>query len=143
MSGKESIKIKITRNRIILLLALTILASSILFYYLYFPKPILSWTFAGNKVYFRDNLRDAAKVPVYPNDFLVYNEIVHTLVKNVTFVFKPTDEKGNPYYILEEIEIIQKLKLVYNELKINPGFNGHPVDSYDNLPGKYKIRSLH
>lgn len=136
MSGKEGVKIRITRNRLILLLISLVLISSILFYYMYVPKPILSWDFLGNKVYFRANLREAAKVPVYPNEWHVYNEIVHTLVDNVTFVFKPTDEKGNPYYILEEMEIIQKLKLVYNELKINPGFNGHPVESYENLPGK-------
>jgi len=116
--------------------------------YVRFFEPITVIDYKGVTVAFRADLREAAKVPVYPGESEIYRDIMHQLAKNVTIVFKDAGESGNPYYIVEEVELINKMRLAYmlafgtqtDTGEFVPGdvptFDAHEVDSYENLPGK-------
>jgi hypothetical protein len=141
---------KITRKAAIAL-AILALAAGIggYFYYLNVSNPpITTWNYRGQLVAFRVNLREAATVPVYPSDDLIYRDLMNPFVKNVTIAFKDAGTADNPYYILEEMEIIPKTTLAYahmlgsdsgNETSSatdTPVFNAEAIENYANLPGK-------
>jgi len=85
---------------------------------------------------FRADLREAEKVPVYPSETALFNEINSQLIQNMTILFKPASESENPYYSLEEFEIIQKLTFLFKRIGISPGFKANITDSYENIFGK-------
>jgi len=132
--NKEGIRIRIPRTQIIFLVVVCglILLGIVYFFY---PKPITSWNYYGHVIGFRADMREAEKIPVYPSEEAVYKELMNSTVENITIAFKPADEKENPYYILEEVEIVQKLYLGYKILGYEPSFNGLPIESYENLSG--------
>jgi len=127
-----------------------ILAASLAIYYNNFVQtPIRTWVYKGQTVAFRADLRQAAKVPVYPGDVQIYRDIMNPLVENVTIAFKDAGEEGNPYYMLQEFELVPRMKLAYMYMlgtqtpegefqpsPTTPNFNAIPIDSYANLPGK-------
>jgi len=116
--------------------------------YARFFEPITVIDYKGVTVAFRADLREAAKVPVYPGESEIYRDTMHQLAKNVTIVFKDAGESGNPYYIVEEVELINKMRLAYmlafgtqtDTGEFVPGdiptFDAQEVGSYENLPGK-------
>lgn len=131
------------------------LVAAYAFYALYYvpyvesPQPITIINYKNNTIEFRADLREAAKVPVYPNDQDVYLDTVHQLVKNVTIVFKDAGPTQNAYVELETIELYYKMTLAYQTSfgsvdpqtgavypMVLPTFNVENVSSYENLPGK-------
>jgi len=136
--------------KIIAVVAVIIVASfAALYVYERYFAPITIIDYKGTTVQFRADLREAAQVPVYPDDEDVYRDTVHQLVQNVTIVFEDAGQAGNPYYIVEELEIVNKMKLAYlyafgtvdpetgaTTSNTMPTFNAQEVGSYDALPGK-------
>lgn len=120
----------------------------VLFVYSYMrlaPEPITVWNYKGQLVRFRDDLRKADKIPVYPGETQVYLDTIHPLVDNVTIAFKDAGEGENGYYIVEEFEIITKMTLAYRNMLAGypgktmedmPKFDAVHVEQYANLPGK-------
>jgi len=136
------------RKVAIALAVVALLASAAYVYYRFF-QPITMIDYKGTVLAFRTDLREAAKVPVYPGESELYRDTMHQLVQNVTIVFKDAGSDGNPYYIVEEVEIVNKMKLAYmltfgttdpntGEVTpaMSPGFDAMEVGSYENLPGK-------
>jgi hypothetical protein len=144
------IKLKFSKNAKIAAVAVTILVLAVAAYYaapvlynVYWPKPITSWNYHGMIVNFRADLRESAKVPVYPGEDYVYLDLVHALADNVTFAYmyvNGTLENGvnpNSYYILEIVQIVQNIIPAYEYAwKFTPSFDSMNVTSYENLPGK-------
>lgn len=130
------IRMKITKEKIVILLIFIVIASAIMVYQLLLPKPITTWDYYGTTLVFRVDLREANKVSVYPHETGVYLDTIHPLVENITIAFKPAGEKENPYYQLAIIELVMKLKQIYDKNEIPVEFNAVPVESYENLPGK-------
>jgi len=135
------IKMKLGKRNVTAILVLItifgIVVLGVLNYYFLIPKPITTWDYFGNTLVFRVDLREANKVPVYPHETGVYLDVVNPLVKNITIAFKPAGDKENPYYQLEIIELVMKLKqYVYDRKEIPVEFNAVPIESYENLPGK-------
>lgn len=130
------IKMKITKERIVIFLIGMLIVSSIIVHQLLIPRPITTWDYDGTTLVFRVDLREADKVPVYPHETGVYLDTIHPLVENITIAFKPAGEKENPYYQLAVIELVMKLKQIYDKNEIPVEFNAVPVESYENLPGK-------
>ena len=111
--------------------------------------PITVIDYKNTTVGFRADLREAAKVPVYPNDQNVYLDTIHQLVKNVTIVFKDAGPTENAYVEVETLELYYKMRLAYQMSfgsvdpqtgevysMMLPTFNVQNVSSYENLPGK-------
>jgi len=132
-------KLKFTRNRAIFIIALSLIAFAALYYQFFVPKPIMSVLYGGYVFNFRADLREAVKVPVYPSEEALRNEMMNSQVKNITIAFKSANDTENPYYILEIYELLYpKLPLAYSINKMNASFNRDPliVDFYENLTGK-------
>jgi len=136
--GKREIKIKLTRNNLILFGIVIIAISSFLIYNFYIsslPKPIHSVTLNGQVINFRGDLRKADRIPVYPSEEQLYLELMRPLVQNVTIAFKPAGEKENPYYTIQILELIPKLSIAYSRTGLEPNFDVPPIilDSYENI----------
>jgi hypothetical protein len=140
------IRLKFSRNAKISILVLVIAAlviASMALWAVYSTKPITSWNYRGRIINFRADLREADKVPVYPNGDSVYLDLVHALVENVTFAYKyingTTEDGKNPnaYYTLQIVQIVQNIIPAYEEVwGFTPNFDSMEVASYENLPGK-------
>jgi len=130
------VSIKITKRKVLLLVIFIAFISLIAFYVYYGPKPIYTWNYHENMITFRADLREAKKVPVYPYETALFNEINSQLIQNITILFKPASESENPYYSLEEFEIIMKLNLLFKRIGISPGIKANTTDSYENIFGK-------
>ena len=135
---KKGIEIKLSRRKIYILLGLVAIVAVALTYFYFGPKPVQPLTsveYYNTTLNFRRDLREANKIPIYPYEQAVSNEIMNQLVENVTIVFKPASETENSLYSLEIYEIIPKLMIGYSRIKANPHFNAVQVSSYDNLAG--------
>lgn len=130
-------EIRVHKRVFYLFVAVAALVGLLLVYYFFLmPKPMDTYVYKGVPMTFRADLREAAKVPIRPFEDAIFIDTIHPIAKNVTIVFKPAAETENPYYILEEIEVVSKMKIVYDLKGIEIGFNAVPVESYSNLPGK-------
>ena len=138
-----------TARNVALVLAAAALVIGAYYVYYRFYQPITMIDYKGTVIAFRADMREAAKIPVYPGESELYRDTMHQLVQNVTIVFKDAGSDGNPYYIVEEVEIVNKMKLAYmltfgttdpntGEVTpaMSPGFDAMEVGSYENLPGK-------
>lgn len=136
---KEGIRIKITKDRVVFL-AMTIIFAVFVYYIIvnFYKPPINTWGVNGQTVGFRADLREANKVLVYPNEGILYYELINPLVQNVTIAYKPGNEKENALYLVNVIETINKLTFKYKtRFDYVPNFNELvPIESYENLPGK-------
>ncbi len=145
---KSTTKRVFTKQKIVfvtILTAIFLLAGFTIYSYLITPSAIeYHKAFALDQEWaFRADLREAEKVRVEPTDDAVYFELFNIgetpFVKNITIAFKDAGPTGNPYYQLQIIELVTKLKKTY-ELSYHgaeaPGFNAIEVESYYKLPGK-------
>jgi hypothetical protein len=131
------VRIRTTKKQFIAFIIL----SGIFFlsFYLYVStRPITGVVIDGTQVNFRQDLREAEKIPIFPpSEDDIFNELFNTGVINITFVFKDAGESQNPYYILEMTEIINKLTFAYSRINREVNFNAIPIDSYDNINATY------
>jgi hypothetical protein len=139
-----TLKLKITKKRIISIVALLAVFVGLLYslnYYNAHLKPITTLDYKGIPIGFRQDLREAIKVPLYPNDEYLRIGLIHPLVQNITIAFKDVNKTEDPYYSLEGVEIVSKLKVAYGFVNppTYPNFTAVEVTSYENLPGKIQI----
>jgi len=135
---KKGIEIKLSRRRLYFLFGLFAVVAVALIYFYFGPKPVQPLTsiqYYNNVLNFRRDLREASKIPIYPDELAVRNEIMNQLVENVTIAFKPASETENSLYSLEIYEIIPKLMIGYSRIKTSPHFNATIVSSYENIEG--------
>ncbi|MEM5801840.1 MAG: hypothetical protein QXQ18_00425 [Candidatus Aenigmatarchaeota archaeon] len=128
------LRIKITREQIIGFTSLLLLFLVGIYLYLNF-YPVRTVVIDGTPITFRQNIKEAKNVLVFPNEDEIFNKLFNTAVINITFVFKDAGERENPYYILQEVEIINKLTFAYARLNRKVNFNAMPIETYENLRG--------
>lgn len=145
----EKSKTKLTRQKIFLIVVMVagvVLTSYAIYSYFTSPSDIeFHYATALGQVWaFRSDLREAEKVKVEPSEQTVYLELFSfgdsPFVENITIAYKDAGEKENVYYQLQILELVTKLKTIYN-LRYDgqsPTFNAVEVDSYYKLPGKIK-----
>jgi hypothetical protein len=144
MAQYTTVRIKFSAKKIIAIVIILAIVPAVYLYTKY-VTPINTWTYEGRAVGFRINLREAQKIPVIANfvgnkdaDFMVRDALVRDDVTNITFLFKPSDDKNNSLYVVEETEIIKALTFAYlysPDLQLNqiPAFSAQAVDSYSNI----------
>jgi len=129
-------KVKITRQRIIVLVSsivIILLAAAI---YPHIPLPIYSVDYYGTTVKFRIDLRDVKEVPVYPSEEAVYNEVMNQPIQNITLAYKVASEEENGLYAIETYEIVNKLATAFiRRFGYTPNFTAVNVTSYEGLTG--------
>lgn len=127
---KEGIKFRVTKNRIIFLIILCSIISSVLFYY-FFIRPIYYVNYNGQLLKFRVDLREANKIRVYTDESSVYNLLWNPEIKNLTIVFMNTSDMN--YTEVEAFEIAFKLKIAYMSSNFPVKISGQDVSSFENL----------
>lgn len=104
-------------------------------YYLNSSKSATSVSYKGITFYFRQNLLDAKKVTVVPDESFVHNLFWTYDIQNITILFKPLDPKTNGLYRIEAFEFAYKLKQMYltHPLTAQRQINSMPIESYENI----------
>lgn len=99
--------------------------------------PIYSLDYHGVKLNFRRDLRSVDKIPVFPSEKAIREEIMSQMVEKITIVYKPGNETINAHYAVEVFEIVNKLAIAYR-LKFGyiPQVKVLNVTDYKNLEGK-------
>jgi hypothetical protein len=101
--------------------------------YKFWPKPIYSVNYKGEIFNFRVDLREASKIPSYPNQEAFYELLISPSIENITIAFVPV-EGENGIYVAEAFELTYKLSLIYKkEFGKIPKFNGINISSYENV----------
>lgn len=129
----RGIRIKITGKRIVFLLILFVIFSSIGFYFYQASRSIVYVNYHGKILKFRADLREANKLPVYPNESAVTNLLWKSDIKNLKIVFMNTSDLN--YVGLEAFEIAYKLKIAYDYFYMPVNISGQDVASFENLQG--------
>jgi hypothetical protein len=137
---KSRVRIKFTLKQLKILSIILFLFFLIVLIYHFWPKPIYVVNYKGVNLGFRADLREAQKIPVYPDENILKRAIIHPLVQNVTIAFVPV-EGENGIYVVESWEIVNKLHLAYQQINSKPGFNGMEIESYENIELKGKIQN--
>ena len=105
-------KFRIKLKLILVLLIVIFIALSIPFI-LEKIKPVTTIVYNQNPYVFREDVRDAYKVSVYPDEEFVYNLLWSRGIENITILFKPSDSSANGLYAVEAFELTNKLSQIY------------------------------
>lgn len=98
------------------------------------PKPLKEIVYRGEVVEFRNDLRKANEIPVYPNELAIREILFNNSPRKVTILFKPVE--NNSIYAVEAFEITYKLlRYAYPSYGFFPKFEGLNVTSYTGLEG--------
>ena len=132
-----------TKKLLYVLLAFFMILVSL---YLYFHfRPVDTIYYKGRKFVFRDNIKMARGVPVYPDEKSLHELFWDPNITGITIIFKPL-EKEMGYYAVESFELTYKLSLMYMMNGMNKKFSSLPVNSYENVTsseGTLKIILVH
>lgn len=102
-------------------------------YYTTAYKPIKRYNFYGNQLEFRDDLRYAQNISIYPNEESILYAIWDPEILNVTIAF--TDTPDNQIVAVNAFEIAYKLRIAYLTFNWDVPINGMEVESFENLTG--------
>jgi len=97
--------------------------------------------YLGRNFYFRDDIKDAKKIDVYPDEKTVHDMFWDNNITNITILFKPLD-KGNQYYSIEAFELTYKLSIMYMLNSQKKNFNADSVNSYDNIQSSEDVLKI-
>lgn len=131
----SKVRIKLDKRFFSILFSLILIISLIFLYNFYFPKPIKSWKIDNFVFVFREDLRKASKINVFPSEKEIYSLLVNPKVEKITIAFKNASEE-NYYYTLQTYEIVYKLTLFFKIKGLNISFSSMEINSYDEISGK-------
>jgi len=149
-------RIKINLKRILLIIIIIVLLFLLLYLYKQF-KPVLSVEYNNHFYVFRDDVKEAKRVPVYPNEDWVYDLLWNHKLKTITIMFKPMeDQKTNARYSLEAFELTYKLSQVYASTPVTKviihnktqyvyfekNFSAQPIDDYEDIPREEDVLKI-
>lgn len=98
-------------------------------------KPVYTVYYKGKAYTFRQDVKAAEKVPVYPNEKTVRNLFWDYKIKNITILYNP-NINASGYYNVEAFELTYKISQIYMSaypLIIQKNFGGEKIYSYDNI----------
>lgn len=107
-------------------------------------KPVYSVYYKGKAFTFRQDVKAAEKVPVYPSEDILGLLFWDHKIKNITIMFVP-DNKSNSYYQLEAFELAYKISQIYATMRpliIEKNFSAQPIESYENITREEGILKL-
>ena len=104
----------------------------LLIYLFYLFRPVTMVTYQGRDFFFRDDINNAKKISVYPDEKTVYDMFWNNNITNITILFKPLPT-GNQYYSVENFELTYKLLIMYRMNGYEKTFSAEEINSYDNI----------
>ncbi|MEM5777176.1 MAG: hypothetical protein QXJ06_01880 [Candidatus Aenigmatarchaeota archaeon] len=132
MKVKFKVKTFLTSLFFLLILSILILAIIQLIISL---KPVKYVKYKNIIFAFRDDVKKAEKVSVYPNEKMLGQQFWDYKIQNITILFKP-DDNYNKYYLLAAFEFTYKLKQMYMTLRpliIEKSISSKEIDNFDNI----------
>jgi hypothetical protein len=127
-------------KKIVYVLMIVLLVFLLVYLYQEF-KPVKHVNYKGQTLYFRDDIKEASKVEVYPNEQTVYNLFWDNSIENINIIFKPL-EKGSGYYMLESFELTYKLTTIYALNGMKKEFDALYVESYGNITSSDNVLKI-
>ncbi|MCX8179263.1 MAG: hypothetical protein N3E38_00795 [Candidatus Aenigmarchaeota archaeon] len=98
-------------------------------------KPVRHVKYKNIVFEFRDDVKKAEKIKVYPNEKILGKQFWDYKIQNITLMFKP-DDNYNKYYQLAAFELTYKLKKMYMSLRpliIEKNFEAREIENFDNI----------
>jgi hypothetical protein len=132
MKAKFKVKTFLTTLVFLLTLSLFILAAIQLIISL---RPVKYVKYKNIIFAFRDDVRAAEKIPVYPNEKIIGQQFWDYKIQNITILFKP-DDRYNKYYQLAGFELTYKLTQMYMTMRpliIEKNFSAQEIDDFENI----------
>jgi len=139
-------KFKMNLKRIVLILIIIFLIFLAYNLYNYF-KPVKVIYHKGIKYEFRDDVKEAYKISVYPDEEILHKLFWNVDISNISILFKPLDPRTIGYYQVEAFELTYKLTLMYKTIPytiaridsqaqpvfMSRNFNAQPIETYENI----------
>lgn len=133
-------------KRIILILIIIFLIFLVYNIYDYF-KPVKIIYHKGYRYEFREDVKEADKIPVYPDEEILHKLFWDIDIRNISILFKPMDPRTIGYYQIEAFELTYKLTIMYKTIpytmvrrgsQVQPvfmskNFNAQPIETYENI----------
>lgn len=106
-------------------------------YYQNLPKEMTRYNFYGTELVFRDDLRFAQNITVYPDEGSILNKVWDPEITKIkiAYVLTPEASDENSVIALNAFEIRYKLGIAYRNTKFNwvNEFTSTELSSYDNI----------
>jgi len=148
-------KFKMNSKRIILILIIIFLIFIVYNLYNFF-KPLKLIYHKGIKYEFRDDVKEADKIPVYPNEEWLHDLFWDSKIENISILFKPIDPRTNGYYSVEVFELTYKLTMMYKTIpyfiartgsQVQPvfsskNFNAQPIENYEDITRENNVLKI-
>ena len=106
-------------------------------YYLTLPKPIMLYNFHGAELEFRDDLRAAQNVYLFPDEEAILDAVWNPELSNIVIAF--IDSPDNNLVAVNSFELTYKLNSAYIALSRSVSFNGVPILSFEDLVSSEKV----
>ncbi|MBI2547645.1 MAG: hypothetical protein HYW23_04370 [Candidatus Aenigmarchaeota archaeon] len=127
-------KFRFGKKQLALLVACLVVVAAVgIGIYLSTPKEIKHYNFYGTQIAFRDDLRNAKNISVYPDDKAIQAAVWNPDLKNITIAF--VNSSDNNLMAVDSFEITYKMSIAYNKFDWFINFNGKEVGSFGNLTG--------
>ena len=121
-------------KKLIILLVIIVVGTAGLVYYMAMPKPVTKYKFYSSEFQFRDDLRAARNVSVYPNEDAILTAVWNPEIQNISITFVDSTPSDNALVTVNAFEITYKLTVGYNEFEwLGIKFLPNMVESFENL----------
>jgi len=134
-----SVQIKVKITRLIVVLSGTLLISTSLVFY-FAHRPLYVWNYKGETLQFRADLRQADKVPAYPNESAVYQLIWKPNIEEIQILFQ--SDIDTSLIAVEAFEITYKLKVAYLKVHRDVKISAKEISSFGNISERLSPHSL-
>ncbi|MBU5689580.1 MAG: hypothetical protein QXM68_01380 [Candidatus Aenigmatarchaeota archaeon] len=131
---KAKFKVKTFIKTLIFLLILSAIIM-VLIQVLINLKPVNSVKYRGLLFVFRDNVKAAERIPVYPNDKMLGNMFWDYKIQNISILFKPEQQYIGRYQA-NFFELAYKLTAIYKTsypIIFEKNINASEIESFDNI----------
>ncbi|MBU5688823.1 MAG: hypothetical protein KQA41_01175 [Candidatus Aenigmarchaeota archaeon] len=132
MKAKFKVKTFLTTLIFLLILSVVIL---LIIQIIINLKPVKYVKYKNIVFGFRDDVKKAEKINVYPNEKILGQQFWDYKIQNITIFFKP-DDNYNKYYQLAAFELTYKISQMYMTLRpliIEKNFSAQSIDNFDNI----------
>ena len=126
----EEVEVKISTKRIVFSIAVIAVAAALYLSYPYITYqlfPITKYNYHGTELDFRSDLKEAQKIPVYPNERLVVDTLFSPFVTNLTIAFQDTSQ--NDFVAVEAYGIAYKMRTAYLATNHNVNITSYATNS--------------
>ncbi len=108
-------------------------------------KPITQVKHHRSIFTFRDNVRDAEKIKVVPDESQLNKAFWNYRMTNITYYYAPLDARTNGYYKVEIFELTNKLTQMYNTRRpiiIVKNFDAEQITSFENITREDEVLKI-